>query len=127
MSALSSQLSAGAALAAVSLLAAGSSTCIPVSPLSVLAGVSSGAGPPQEGTKAGALTLGTNDGALTLREFILLLMSSSMSQVSGAPLVAISRLLTQQSLRRKKLSDLENTTHNRSLHFHIMISVTYLL
>merc|ERR1719471_2167951 len=112
MSALSSQLSEGAALAAVSLLAAGSSTCIPVSPLSVLAGVSSEDGPPQEGTKAGALTLGTNDGALTLREFILLLMSSSMSQVSGAPLVAISRLLTQQSLRRKKLSDLENTTHN---------------
>merc|ERR1719282_201201 len=99
MSALASQLSAAGPLPAGETW----STCIPL-PLSSEAaagsseaafwtsfGASSGVvGAPQDGTNAGAFTLGTKDGALTLRAFNLLETSiSSSSQLSGAPLVAI--------------------------------------
>ena len=56
------------------------------------AGSSAAAGGSQEGTKTEAFTLGTNEGAWTLRSDNLLEMlavSTSSSQLSGAPLVAI--------------------------------------
>merc|ERR1719195_330805 len=106
MSALSSQLGSGPGPLPTG---DGSSTCIPlpllppsasgvaafVSPEAAGAGaggVSESGEPPQlPGTKAGAFTLGTKDGALTLRAFILPLTSiSSSSQFSGAPLVAMA-------------------------------------
>merc|ERR1719297_337683 len=103
MSALSSQLGSGPGPLPTG---EGSSTCIPL-PLSAsglaafvsaaaagagAGGVSESGEPPQlPGTKAGAFTLGTKDGALTLRAFILPLTSiSSSSQFSGAPLVAMA-------------------------------------
>merc|ERR1719330_1856452 len=65
------------------------STCI-LSSGAVTGELEAGAGGPQEGTNEGALTLGTKDAALTLRASILLLTSIPSSQLSGAPLVAIS-------------------------------------
>merc|ERR1719410_2681791 len=104
MSALSSQLGSGPGPLPTG---EGSSTCIPLPLLPPSAsgvaafvsaaaagagGVSESGEPPQlPGTKAGAFTLGTKDGALTLRAFILPLTSiSSSSQFSGAPLVAMA-------------------------------------
>ena len=68
------------------------STCI-LSSGAVSGVLTTGGGAPHEGTKEGALTLGTKDGALTLRASILLLTSMPSSQLSGAPLVAISGCL----------------------------------
>merc|ERR1719422_809844 len=95
MSALASQLSTAGPLPAGETW----STCIPLPLSSEDAAASSEAafwtssgvaGAPQDGTNAGAFTLGTKDGALTLRAFNLLETSiSSSSQLSGAPLVAI--------------------------------------
>merc|ERR1719362_1207452 len=95
-SALSSQLSAGDGLPGpLPVTGAGSGAAVPWSTCILSSGavtgeLEDGAGGPQEGTNEGALTLGTKDAALTLRASILLLTSMPSSQLSGAPLVAIS-------------------------------------
>merc|ERR1719341_2330057 len=97
-SALSSQLSAGAGVGLpgpLPVTGAGWGAAVPWSTCILSSGAVSGeleagGGAPQEGTNEGALTLGTKDAALTLRASILLLTSMPSSQLSGAPLVAIS-------------------------------------
>merc|ERR1719480_612352 len=88
-SALSSQLSAGAGAGLpgpLPVTGAGAGAALPWSTCIWTSGAASGVltaggGAPQEGT---------NEGALTLRASILLLTSMPSSQLSGAPLVAIS-------------------------------------